>query len=161
MPSNRKKEDKSQESLIIKNLAYYVSQGYTIENAAYKIDIDPIIALELTSKPEYERILGEISPLALQTWKESKEDDSVLLHVRQQAKKDGMLYYKQMKADIDALDPKERIPLLEKLLRLGGYFDKEETREIVNLAPSAIAAIREAKDEMDLKPDEIKSPYDA
>lgn len=155
------KGDKLVEKRLIKSLAYYFSEGYTVENAAFKCDIPPQVALELTNKPEFKKTLGEISENALKAWEDSQEEDSIVVHVRQQAKKDGMSFYKQMKSDIEALDPKDRIPLLEKLLRLGGYFDKEEIRETITLAPSAIAALRETKTEMDKLPEDIKNPYDA
>lgn len=155
------KDDKLVKKHILKNLAYYVSQGYSVENAAYKTDIDPVYALELTSDREWEKTLGEISPEALKVWKEAKEDQSIEVHVRSQAKKDGPMLYKMFLDAVKALDPKDQVPGLEKLLRLGGYFDKEETRETITLSPSSIMAVNTAKKEMDFSPEDIRSPYDA
>lgn len=158
-----KKGNNLVEKHLLKNLAHYISQGYTLENAAFKIDIDPSTALELTSSKDWDKTLGSISESALKAWKEGKELDSISADVVAMAVKDGPQFYRMMKEDVKSLEnsPKERAPLLEKLLRLGKYFDKTEVQNTITLSPSQIAAIRAGKSEMDLKPDEIKSPYDA
>ncbi len=118
-----KNDKKLIEKHLINNLAYYFSEGYSIETAASKVDINPLTALELTSTPDWEKALKAVSPTALKTWQESQEEDSTAVHVRSMAKKDGMLFYKMMKSDMEELSSKDRIPLVEKLLRLGGFFD--------------------------------------
>lgn len=159
---NRKIDNKKNlEKHFIKNLAYQYSKTLSIEEAANKIDLDQLKAVELAAKPEFRSVLAEISPELIKAWDEGKAEDSIGIHVRSLAKKDGEKFYKMMVRDLEELSEKDRIPLLEKLLRLGGYFDKEESREILTLAPSVVAEMRKTAEEMDTPIEKIPGAYDA
>lgn len=149
--------------LAIQELAYQVSQGLLLDKAASVCNLDIAYATQIAGMAEFEEKLKLLNPEYYEIWVESQKEDALQASVRAEARKDGKFFYKEMKKlvlDKDSIPPKEKALILEKLLRLGGYFRDEEVREVVTLAPGHVQTIKEASLESNMSPDEWPLPSD-
>ena len=150
--------------LAVQELAYQVSQGLSLEKAASVCNLDLEYATQIASTGEFDDRLKTLNPEYYEIWAESQRDEATEASVRSEARNDGKKYYKAMKDLVlgkDSLPPKEKALILEKLLRLGGYFRDEEIREVVTLAPGHVQTIKEASMESNMSPDEWPLPMES
>lgn len=159
MARSRKTKDIETE-LAISELAYQVAQGLELGKAAAVCNLDPLFATQLAATEQFEQRLKAINPEYYKIWQESQQEEALTASVRAEARKDGKMFYNRMKKLVSSgkLPEKDEAVILEKLLRLGGYFRDEEVREVVTLAPGHVATILEASKESDMSPDEWPWP---
>lgn len=137
--------------ILMEEVAARVAKGATVDQVADKLNIDPIFLQRVVSEPEFAEILGMLDSEAAQVWKDTKAEEFSQKRIRQMAREDGSLYYEAMKSI--ALDGKlrdeTRAIVLEKLLKLGGFFKESDEGETVHLAPTQIQTLLTATKEMD------------
>ena len=147
--------------LAAEELAYQISQGLSLEKASSVCNLDLAFATQVASTKDFDQKLKRLNPEYYEIWCESQKEQASIASVRVQAINDGDFYYKEMKKLIqtkDALPPKEKAAILEKLLRLGGFFRDEEVREVVTMAPGHLKALKEASRETGMNPEDWPLP---
>lgn len=137
--------------VLMEEVAARVAQGATVDQIAQKLDIDPIFLQRVVSEPDFTDVLEAWDPEAAQVWKDTKAEEFSQKRIRQMAREDGSLYYAAMKAiALDGqLRDETRAIVLEKLLKLGGFFKESDEGETVHLAPTQIQTLLTATKEMD------------
>jgi len=137
--------------VLMEEVAARVAEGATVDQVAQKLDIDPIFLQRVVGEPEFTTILERLDPEAAIVWKDTKAEEFSQKRIRQMAREDGSLYYAAMKSI--ALDGKlrdeTRAGVLEKLLKLGGFFKESEEGTVVHLAPTQVQTLLTATKEMD------------
>lgn len=141
-------------SVLMEEIAARVVSGMDPDQVARKLDIDPVFLQRVVGEPEFQEILERLDPEAAQVWRETKAEEFSQKRIRQMAREDGPVYYHAMKSialDGDLRD-ETRAAVLEKLLKLGGFFKETEMEAQTKLSPTQIQVILDATKEMDEQP---------
>lgn len=140
--------------VLMEEIAARVVTGLDPDQVARKMDIDPVFLQRVVAEPEFQEILEALDPEAAAIWRETKAEEFSQKRIRQMAREDGSVFYHAMKSialDGDLRD-ETRAGVLEKLLKLGGFFKETEMQETTNLSPTQIQVILDATKEMDEQP---------
>ena len=140
-----------QTQIFIEELVRLTILGHDPERCARDMDLDIAAIIALIGRPEFDESFRLLAPAKHQAWVEARQAQLANQRVRTLARNDAVEHYLMLRDQVrksTEMREAERAQLLERLIKMSGLLDDEAHEEIVHLAPSQIANINVAYNEV-------------
>lgn len=137
--------------VLLRQIAELTAEGLEPEQIRSRTDLDVSFIRRVQALEEFEVELERISPEAAQLWREAKASSHAKRRVKLAAREDAPAHY-QMLRDLvrtsNSMRDTEKANFLIQMIKFSGAVDEHVEEETVHMAPSQLALIQQALEEL-------------